>query len=464
MLRYILKKELKDCLYGYRSLLLFALSTILFFVAVVAGTREYQTALQEYRLAEATHRHHLAEETNLYALANFGFSLVKPPQILGVLVSGVEPHAPRVYNFGLYSLPEPQGSAASENPTVAVFGALDLSFIVQVVLGLAALLFTFSAVCGEKEMGTLKLQLANPVPKDVLLLGKLGGNLAGLLAPVVLAFLLACIAFLNLQDVSLGRVEGLRILLLGFTFILYLTVLFALGLCVSTFTTRSTTAFALCLIAWVLLVGIIPKFAVLAATRLAPTESLQEFELKKVQVHRRGSRDAQAEFNEYIKEHGGRMPPLELYEKTSARVRDWQNRELRKLEQHYLQQKERQAKIALMLSRVSPAGSASYAAMSLAGTGLERDFRFRAALREYRSQFTTYYDRKSQELVEIADRQEIPNTMVKQDFTDMPSLEFREQSLDAAFNAALPDIGSLIAWALALFAVAYFRFLRYDVR
>ncbi|HUU13124.1 MAG TPA: ABC transporter permease subunit [Terriglobia bacterium] len=464
MLRHIFEKELQDCLYGYRSLLLFVLSTALFFVAVFAGTREYQTALQEFRLAEVTLRQHLAAETNLYALANFGFSLVKPPQVLSVLVSGVEPHAPRVYNFGLYSLPEPQGSSASENPTVAVFGALDLSFIVQVVLGLAALLFTFSAVCGEKEMGTLKLQLANAVPKDVLLIGKLAGNLAGLLAPVVLAFLLACIGFLNSRDVQLGRAEILRIALLGFTFVLYLTVLFALGLCISTFTTRSTTAFALCLVAWVLLVGIIPKFAVLAATHLAPAESLQEFELKKLQIHRRGSMDAQAEFNKYIEEYGGRMPPLELYEKSSARVRNWQNQELRKLEDHYLQQRERQARTALMLSRFSPAGSASYAAMSLAGTGLERDFRFRAALREYRSQFTAYYDRKSRELVDITSRKQIPNTMVELDFTDMPSLSFTEQSLDSALDAALPDLGSLAVWALVLFAIAYFRFLRYDVR
>jgi len=464
MLLYILEKELKDCLYGYRSLLLFVLSAILFFVAVVAGTREYQAAIQEYRQAEVTLRQHLAAETNLYAVANFGFSLVKPPQVLSVLVSGVEPHAPRVYNFSLYSLPQPQGSSASENPTVAVFGALDLSFTVQVVLGLAALLFTFSTICGEKEMGTLKLQLANAVPKDVLLIGKLGGNLVGLLAPVVLAFLLACIGFLNFRDVPLSRAEGLRILLLGFTFTLYLTVLFALGLCISTFTARSTTAFAFCLVGWVLLVGILPKFAVLAATHIAPAESLQEFELKKLQIHRRGSMDAQAEFNKYIEEHGGRMPPLELYEKSSARVRDWQNQELRKLEEHYLQQRERQARIALKLSRFSPAGSASYAAMSLAGTGLERDSRFRAALRQYRSQFTTYYDRKSRELVEISDRQQIPNTMVRQDFTDIPSFQFREQSLDAALDAALPDMGSLAGWALALFAVAYFRFLRYDVR
>jgi len=34
MLLYIIEKELKDCIYGYRSLLLFVLATGLFAVAI----------------------------------------------------------------------------------------------------------------------------------------------------------------------------------------------------------------------------------------------------------------------------------------------------------------------------------------------------------------------------------------------------------------------------------------------
>jgi len=464
MLWHVIEKELKDCLYGYRSLLLFILSTALFIIATYTGAREYQAELQEYRLAQVTLRQHIAEETNLYAISNFGFNLVKPPQVLGILVSGVEPHSPRVYNLALYTLPQPQGSAASENPAVAVFGALDLSFIVQVVLGLAALLFTFATICGEKELGTLKLQLANAVPKDILLLGKLVGNLIGLLVPVALAFLLAAIMLVNFHGITLGGAEVLRVALLGLSFVLYLSVLFALGLCVSTLTTRSTTAFALCLVLWVLLVGIVPRFAVIAARRLTPAESLQEFEMKKALVHRRGTVEIQLQFSNYLREHNRQMPPLAIYEEMSAHTRDQQNRELRKLEEQYLQRKEHQARNALRLSRLSPAGSVSYAAMSLAGTGLERDFRFRAALRDYRSQFTSYYDRKSRELVELTRRQQIPSVMAKQDFTDMPAFQFQEESLDASLDKALPDLGFLVVWALALFAIAYFRFARYDVR
>lgn len=464
MLRHVVEKELKDCLYGYRSLLVFILASVLFLVGIYTGARDYQTELQAYRLAQAAQRQNLAEETNLYAISNFGFNLVKPPAALGILVSGVEPHTPHVYNMALYTLPEPQGSAASENPIVAVFGALDVSFIVQVVLGLAALLFTFSAICGEKELGTLKLQLANALPKDVLLLGKLAGNLIGLLVPVAVAFLLACILLMSLGAVSLNGEEVCRVLLLGISFALYLVVLFALGMCISTLTTRSTTAFALCLVVWVVVAAIIPRFAIITARRLAPAEPLQEFEMKKLAVHRRGTVEAQAEYSQYVQTHNGQTPPLAVYEELSRRIRDDQNRALRKLEEQYLQRKEQQARAALLLSRLSPAGSAAYAAMSLARTGLERDFRFRLALRDYRTILTAYYDRKSRELVNLTEGRRIPAVMATQNFTDLPAFEFQEESLASSLNRALPDLGFLLVWSLALFAVAYVKFLRYDVR
>lgn len=464
MLRHVIEKELKDCLYGYRSLLVFILSSALFAVAIYTGAREYQAQLQEYSLAQVALRQQMAEETNLYSLSAFGFNLVKPPPVLGILVSGVEPHTPRVYNLSLYTLPQPQGSAASENPTVAVFGALDLSFIVQVVLGLTALLFTFSAICGEKEMGTLKLQLANSLPKDVLLLGKLSGNLAGLLVPVALAFLLAGIALVNFDGVLLRGEEVSRILVMGLDFILYLTVLFAMGLFISTLTSRTTTAFALCLVVWVLLVAIVPKLAIVAAERISPPESLQEFQMKKVQVHRRGTMWIQDEFSKYLHEHNRQMPPRDIYEELSRRARETQNFELRKLEENYLQRKERLARVARAFSRVSPAGSASYAAMSLARTGPDRDFHFRAGLRDYRAVFTTYYDGKSRELIALTRNEPTGLVMIKQDFTDLPAFEFREESLASSLDNALPDLGLLALWFLGFFFAAYFKFLRYDVR
>jgi ABC-type transport system involved in multi-copper enzyme maturation permease subunit len=333
-----------------------------------------------------------------------------------------------------------------------------------VILGLAALLFTFSSVCGEKEMGTLKLQLASALPKDTLLLGKFVGNLTGLLVPVALAFLMSFLLLLGFDAVSFAPDDAYRVLLLGLGFALYIAGLFALGMCISTFTTRTTTAFALSLVAWVLVVAILPKFAVLAARRLAPAESLQDFEMKKAAVHSQGTVEAQKMWDEYLQLHGKQMPPRAVYEEMAAQIRDRQNRELRMLDEEYMLRKERQSRLALVLARLSPAGSASYAAMSLARTGLERDLRFRSALRDYRSTFTRYYDEKSRELVQLTDAQQFPSLDVKQSFADLPAFEFHEEPLGISVERALPDLGLLVAWALVLFAAAYVKFLRYDVR
>lgn len=463
MLRHVIAKELRECIYGYRSLLVFVLSAVLFGVAIYAGARQYQTALQEYRLAQTGHRQQMAEPGNLYALGNFGLDLVKPPPVLGILVSGVEPHAPRVYNVAIFTLPEPRGSSASESLIIAVLGPLDLIFIVEVVLGLAALLFTFSAICGEKENGTLKLQLANSLPKDILLSGKLIGNLIGLLVPVALSFLAACLMLISFDGVSLSAEAVLRISLLGLDFLLYLTALFAMGILVSTLTSRTTTAFGLCLAAWVVWVAIVPRLAVLAAQQISPMQSLQEFEMKKVEVHRRGSVAAQKEYNQYIQEHAGQRVPMDVYFDLMRRVRELQNHQLKQLEDDYLQKKRRQERWAVLLSRLSPAGSASSAAMSLAQTGLERDLRFQAALGDYRSEFTRYYDQKTHEDAAHAQNSQALPTLT-QDLSDLPGFEFQDESLARSLDRTLPDLGLLVFWSAVFFSLAYVCFLRYDVR
>jgi ABC-type transport system involved in multi-copper enzyme maturation permease subunit len=120
--------------------------------------------------------------------------------------------------------------------------------------------------------------------------------------------------------------------------------------------------------------------------------------------------------------------------------------------------------MAMLLARLSPAGSASYAAMSLARTGADRDYRFRAALREYRSVFAVYYDKKSSEYVTLHGSQPSSAPEVKRVFSDLPPFEFHEEPVGVSINKALPDMGFLVLWSAVFFLIAYFRFLRYDVR
>ena len=51
------------------------------------------------------------------------------------------------------------------DPLPVMFPLIDLTFIVTILLSLAALILSYDAVCGEKEDGTLKLMLANGLPR-----------------------------------------------------------------------------------------------------------------------------------------------------------------------------------------------------------------------------------------------------------------------------------------------------------
>ena len=71
-----------------------------------------------------------------------------------------------------------------------------------------ALLFTFDAFIGEKERGTLKLVMAQSLPRHTLLLGKFLGAMLAIAIVVSLAIVVNLIIVLALSKVNLGLVEA----------------------------------------------------------------------------------------------------------------------------------------------------------------------------------------------------------------------------------------------------------------
>ena len=67
---------------------------------------------------------------------------------------------------------------------------IDWVFIITYLLSFIPLLFTFDALSGERQQGTLRLCLANPISRPVLLIGKFLGTLITVLIPFVFAVLL----------------------------------------------------------------------------------------------------------------------------------------------------------------------------------------------------------------------------------------------------------------------------------
>src|SRR5690606_23514469 len=97
-------------------------------------------------------------------------------------------------------------SRFNEEPILAVFRFMDLEFLFSVVLSLFAVLFAYDAVNGEKERGTLRLALSNPVSRSTYIVGKLIGTFLSLFVPLLIPVLIG-VLLLPLLGVNLDSDE-----------------------------------------------------------------------------------------------------------------------------------------------------------------------------------------------------------------------------------------------------------------
>ena len=51
----------------------------------------------------------------------------------------------------------------TNNPFIAFFSSIDIVFVFEVILSLMGLIFAYDAIAGERERGTLRLVLAQPI-------------------------------------------------------------------------------------------------------------------------------------------------------------------------------------------------------------------------------------------------------------------------------------------------------------
>ena len=166
-------------------------------------------------------------------------------------------------------------------PLSYLLGHLDFLFVVGTVFSLLALLFTFDAVAGERETGTLRITLANSLPRDLFLWSKLIGGYIVFVVPFLVSFLFGLLV-LVWQGFPLGEAEIFpRVLILTLVSLLYIGVFFAIGTVISTYLDNSKTALIVAFTVWVFAVLITPRVGFLAAKLIAPTRTLQSVYMEK---------------------------------------------------------------------------------------------------------------------------------------------------------------------------------------
>jgi roadblock/LC7 domain-containing protein len=409
---------------------------------------------------------------------------------LQVFVAGLQNDIGRLSDVSPVEEVKLTHSVYSDDPIFAVFRFVDLTFIVQVVLSLFAILFTYDAINGEREGGTLALSFSNPLPKATYLTGKVFGAWVGLVLPLMIPALL-CILLVLLLQVPFDGGHWIRIGVFGVIALLYFTFFAMLGLLISALTRRSSVSFLLSLVAWIALVLIIPRAGVMAAGQIVHVPSVAEMDGRIAAYAKeqwaRHMNDMQARWQQ----RNAIMAPMSADERTAYQQQhEWEwfqqedssrsevQKDIEQQTGRFMEdlrnRKETQIRLGLGLSRFSPASAFQLAAMRLAGTDVDLKTRYEDAMQAYRREFNAYRQKRERESGGGGIRISMdnvrgfsfsaPRDAGSLNLSDMPVFTPPTQSLLEYIAPSFIDIGLLLVLGSAAFAGAFAAFVRYDVR
>ena len=480
MLTTLIQKEIMHHILSVRFIALLLMCALLIPLTLSINYRRYSQNLTDYQ--ESVKRTRTEAEENPPNAQDPNTEVSKfflKPTPLSVFANGLEEALPTY--LGMTRNGVRQGSAGISQASVAyALGNLDFLFIVGTVFSLLALLFTSDAVAGEREAGTLRINLSNPLPRDVFLWSKLIGGYIVFVIPFLVSFLLGLLLIVW-QGFPLGEFK-IAMPVLGLTLIslLYIAVFFAIGVVISTYLDNSKTALIVAFTFWVFAVLIAPRGAFVVAKLVTPTRTQQAVYMEKAALHNNLTKDKQDKINKKMAlafESGGtahislndpetqkRLDKLRGPIEEQFRL-EFQN-QAGKIDRDYQREKKRQEQVGEMLSRIAPTSSLTYFAMNLTQTGkLKRDTYFQTGERYYDQLDDTYFSTISDDA--LAQMLQIINQAndSAESETDkiLPPPTLTEPSLSDTLRRSAVDVFLLGFLALAFTAVAFLKFFRSDI-
>ena len=475
MFGILIQRELRVIIQSPKFVGSFAVCSILILLSVFTGVREYQAAVRQHETASQLTDQELREAASWGGL---GTKAYRQPDPMQIFVAGLSYDIGRWSSISSYEGVKLRHSAYSDDPVFAVFRIIDFAFIVMFVLSLMAIQFTYDAVNGERESGTLRLIFSNAVSRARYLIAKCLGSWLGLAVPLSVP-ILAGLLLVMVMGVPMGAGHWVRIgLLVGLSLLLF-TFFIVLGVLVSTLTRRSSVSFLIAILVWVAFVMIVPRAGVMAAGGLVDVPRVAEVEARRDAF----ANEKWARFYSDLSSGKFDNPDnngsgLDIDSVTAAIERETDEYDSR-LREDFRQRQINQQQVAWALSRLSPASAYQLAAMTLAETDTDSKARYEDAMATYREQFTEYVAAKLEETgetggIKIAVKMGsdgVPSLTVETsrdrdglDVADVPRFSPPALGLAETIAPTVLDFGLLCFYILLAFAAAFVAFLKYDVR
>lgn len=326
----------------------------------------------------------------------------------------------------------------------------------------------------KKEAGTIRITLANALPRDIFLWSKLIGGYLVFIVPFLVSLIIGLLV-LVLQGFPLAEPDIYpRVFCLIGVSLLYIAVFFALGSVISIYFDSSKTALIVAFTIWVFTVLILPRVGFLAAQIVAPTptaESVYREKAAKQAELRAGLDKERSELfsemlqdlmpeeptsggfaavvggPEYFEKMNEKMAPLE--EAARLAYRDF----AAELDQRYQQQRKYQEEIGINLSRITPTSSFISLATDATQTGqAKRNAYFQTGIRYYETLDAEMFSKMSETAIHS---EETPSLL--------PPPSVVEPTLEETLQHAVLDLLLLCFFAGGLTTAAFLKFFRADI-
>lgn len=513
MFRALVSKEIAETMLGFR----FAVATLLCVVLIPLGMyfarKDYEHRLASYQRELQTYRQRYGTSTGAISYAEAqGF---RPPSVMSIFASGLDPFMPDKVFTSQSELFRTVKESGIDNPQSLLFGKTDFLFNVMFIISLAALIFTFNSISGEREKGTLRLMISNSIPRSRILLSKIIGKYVVLLVPFMISVFIALLILDASPVVSIGSAKVWPALLV----ILIVTGLFifsmvSLGVCISTFTSDSMGSIVLLFFVWSMFIIGVPRMSPMIAESIYPIESESVFsfrkrmvrediekqfeQVKKETIDSKWGKEKEIvdkmqlkdtieltnqkkalgieatldvvkkdpdfqklrkKFNKKYEELNDKYEPQveHLFEECQRRI----GSELNRMEQDYRNHRNIQLSIAINLARISPVSCYAYIVSGLSGTGVTEPENFVSNAQRFQDQIKQIlYDKVYQRFGKFIKAKEF-------DISNPPSfpdMKYRYFNLAETLKMHWPDILLLCLFNVLFCALALMRFNRYDVR
>ena len=469
MFRDIVLKEILDHLLSLRLILTFGLTVVVMAMGGYLSVVEYGQLTADYRENVNRNLRHLrgwADEPNGYSVyAAFSHNeqyIYRAPNPLAFVAEGHEKDLPDAFAVDAFDFEGP-GLSLRTNFTLWKFEGIDWTFVIGVILSFAALILTYDGISGERGAETLRLMMSNSVSRGTIVLAKYVGALVSLTLPLLAGILINLVIVGVSGAVSLTGGDWGRVAVVFLLAELYLSVFAMLGLFISSRFRESSASLVVALLAWTVLVVIVPNSGGILASGLVTVPGPEEISGRASRARNEARRSYAARYPDADDGFSGNWSGGEIiaraFEVADAKVREYDI---------YRDSMVRQVQVARRLTRISPTSVFQYASEEVAGSGLPHYVRFLSQARRYRMALREcllgYYpfDRYHPFVWSRENQEKARGIQV--DFERIPKFGDLHVRAGEALREASWDIVLLFLFGVAFFLAAYVSFLRCDVR